>query len=587
MSELIKARESTLAELLRDGCFSVPIHQRYYDWEMEHVDALLYDLAEAVNEDSPCHFLGSIMLIKKGKNEWEINDGQQRIITFSLICTFLCKIFHDKKYSSGESSILRVLFDLSEAHGETLQNADSLSPRVTPPKNDKTNFNNLIRGYDVGTNGKMTTAWNNIASFFNDPEHQNFDWQKKALGFLLNKFIVIRLEVDRTLDANAIFETLNYRGKYLEQVDLIKNHFLSFFNSDTQHAKSDTMHDNFEKIYSSFNSKNVSEYVRCYMEAKYGFINKEKFFKETKRIFADHSSEKSNEIFGLVHDAAKEQRIGIFKTFLRRSTNKEFLKQLTIHARKSNSKRKIDDYLLDLHKYTITRPIVFTLFFSYSIAPEKDKRKMAKFVYNCTKVLSSFVQRVAHTGDFRPSVYEEKFANLAKDITGKSCNNANKFLERLKDCDKTGIINDATYIKQMEMQFYTKSSLTKSRYILEKIVEFQDNIQIADNQVSIEHVLPRSKTHLSKTNWMSQFSVNDHDRLVHCLGNLTLLLKTENSPTENDNESFTAKKKIYENSSYKLTKDICNFAKWSPDAIKRRQRKLATIAAKNIWHFEF
>lgn len=587
MSELIKARESTLAELLRDGRFHVPIHQRYYDWEMEHVDALLHDLADAINEDSPCHFLGSIMLIEKGENEWEINDGQQRIITFSLVCAFLCKIFHEKEYSSGESNILRVLFDLSEAHGESLQNADALSPRVTPPRNDKTNFNNLIRGYDVGTNGKMTTAWSNIVSFFNNPKHQDWDWQKKALRFLLNKFIVIRLEVDRSLDANAIFETLNYRGKYLEQVDLIKNHFLSFFNSDTQRVQSETMHDNFEKIYSSFNSKNVSEYVRCYMEARYGFINKEKFFKETQRIFVDRSDEKSKEIFGLVNDAAKDQRIGIFKTFLRRSTNQEFLKQLTSHAKKSNSKRKIDDYLLDLHKYTIIRPIVFALFCSYSIVPERDKRKTAKFVYNCTKLLSSFVQRVAHTGDFRPSVYEEKFANLAKDITDKSCVNAKEFLDRLRDCDKTGIINDATYIKQMETQFYTKSSLAKSRYILGKIFEFTGNIQIADNQVSIEHILPRSKVHSSKAGWKSQFSSNDHDRLVHCLGNLTLLLKTENSPVESDNQSFIEKKRIYKNSSYQLTKDICNFAKWSPNSIKTRQRKLATIAAKNIWNFEF
>ncbi len=66
MPKLIKAEESTLAELLRDGFFNVPRHQRYYDWEGGHVTMLLDDLDEAVSQDSPCHFLGSIMLIKNG-----------------------------------------------------------------------------------------------------------------------------------------------------------------------------------------------------------------------------------------------------------------------------------------------------------------------------------------------------------------------------------------------------------------------------------------------------------------------------------------------------------------------------------------
>lgn len=65
MRDLINAEESTLADLLRSGRFTVPRHQRYYDWEDEHVDVLLNDLEEAVDENSPCHFLGSIMLIKE------------------------------------------------------------------------------------------------------------------------------------------------------------------------------------------------------------------------------------------------------------------------------------------------------------------------------------------------------------------------------------------------------------------------------------------------------------------------------------------------------------------------------------------
>ena len=596
MLDLISAKESTLAELLRNGRFTVPRHQRYYDWEEEHVNVLLNDLEEAVDENSPCHFLGSIMLIKeKGKgDEWEINDGQQRIITFSLICAYLCRDFHARGYSADESNILRVLFDIPEAHNKTLQDSERLTLRVVPPISDKENFNHLVRGNDIGTNGKMTIAWNKISSFFNHAKHQDVDWRKKTLDFLLNKFIIIRLQVDKSLDANAIFETLNYRGKYLEQVDLMKNYFLSFFNTPAEYVRSETMHDSFEKIYSSFNarsvfgSRNVSEYFRCFMQTKYGFINKERFFRETKKRFGSISDGKSEEIFDLVNEIAENERIQIFKTFLQKTANQEFLQKLTDDARKGNNKRKINDYLLDLHGYTITRPIVFSLFCLYFKASGNQKRKTAKFVYACTKILSSFVQRVSHIGDFRPSAYEEKFANLAAGIANKSCTTEEQFFEEIKNCDSSGVIDDVAYMEQMKTQIYLKKSISKSGYILKRIVEYQENgVKIIDNQVSVEHILPKSAVHNSKTAWASKFDELNRDRLVHCPGNLTLLSKNENSPKSNDNESFSVKKKIYKKSSYKMTRELCVNRQWTPDSVRKRHRQLVKIAAKSIWNFDF
>lgn len=585
MSELIKAEASTLAGLLRQGCFNVPRHQRYYDWEGNHVTMLLDDLAESISQNSPCHFLGSIMLIKSAaKNKWEINDGQQRIITFSLICAYLCRIFHDQGLSSEVNHIIRILFSVQEAHNNTLQDADNLSPRVTPPRDNKTNFNNLIRGRDVGANGKMVLAWRNIVSFFEQAEHQKPEWRKKILNFMLNNVFVVRLEVDKSLDENAIFETLNYRGKHLDQVDLIKNYFLSFFSNAP--AQSDTVYDNLEKIYASFPDKVAAEYARCCMQAKYGFINKEQFFRKTKNRFGNTNKGKSKEVFELVNDLSKKEKIQIFKTFWRKSSNQEFLQRLTQDARKVNNKRKIDDYLLDLHDYKITRPLTFALLCRYSSASQNNKIWSAKFVYDCVKLLSSFVQRVTHIGNFRPSVYEAKFADLAKIISDGSCTTPEQFFDYLKTYDNAAVIDDTHYIEQIKTRFYSHKSITKSGYILRKIVEHQEKgVRIDGDQVSVEHILPRSNEHNSKSSWTSTFDQNDRDRFVHCLGNLTLLSRKDNSPKAGDNESFSVKKKIYATSSYQVTRDICQYTEWTPKAIKRRQSELAKIAAKQIWNF--
>lgn len=592
MSDLIIAKEIKIADLLREGRFSVPMHQRYYDWDAEHVGTLLQDLGDAVDENSPCHFMGSIMLIKGNEeNGWEINDGQQRIITYSLVCAYLCKIFEESGHSGEERNILRLLFDIHEGHTNTLSNADRLTPRVMPPQNNEVQYNSLIRGHDVGSksNGKMFSAWTHIVSFFDD-RRQDVHWLKKLIAFMMNKVVVIRLEVDKSLDANAIFETLNYRGKYLEQVDLMKNYFLApFGNNEAEQARYRTMNQSFEDIYTNFNSRveRVSEYVRCHMQAKYGFINKERLFRETKKRFDKAGTKKTEKIFSLVDDLAKKNRVQIFKTFERTLANRDFMDQLTKDAKKTNNKRKIYDYLVDLQSYKVARPILFALFCVYGDANNSAKAKTARFVYHCAKLLSSFVQRIAHTGDFRPSAYEENFATLAMDIFKGNCSTAQDFMERLKSYDKKGIIKDANYIELIRSKIYLKDSVTKSGFVLKRIVEHQENrIEISNNRVSIEHILPKGKKHYLKSTW-SKFGSDERDRLLHCLGNLTLLCKTDNSPKDKDNESFSAKKKIYSKSSYQLTRDICQYPEWSPQIVRERHSKLAKIAAKEIWNFNF
>jgi len=580
-----------MANLFAAGRFRVPRHQRYYDWEKRHVETLLQDLADAVDENSPCHFLGSIMLINStNAGDWEINDGQQRAVTFSLICAYLCKFFSEEGRVDGEKKTLRILYDIGEFHSHTLQDAPKLNPRITPPRSNKIHFTNLIHGHDVGRNGKMVEAWKKIVSFFEEAGHQRPAWREKLLDFMLNNVIVIRLEVDKSLDSNAIFETLNYRGKHVEQMDLIKNHFLQSFNNDPNLARIDAICDRFEAIYGSFGNKveSVAEYIRCYMQVEMGFIRKEQFWKGTKMHFRDRGTKKSDEIYSLVGRLADGGRIQTFKTFLRKSSNEDVLDKLTSDAGKANLRRKIRDYLLDVEGYTITRPIIFALLLLYVDTKDARKKTVAKTVYACAKLLASFTQRVAHVGDFKPSLYEEKFANLAMQISTKTCTTADAFFAALQTFDNVGIINDKHYIEKLTTNFSLRSD-KKFAYIVKRIAEYwQPGLKISDNgnQITIEHILPLSTRHNSKPAW-SSFSLEERARFSRALGNLTVLARGEDSSTDRDNESFSAKKKIYAKTSYKLTNDLCQHSAWTPIVVKQRQHDMAKTAAKQIWNFQF
>ena len=119
----VSAEASVLSYLLYRGQFEVPWHQRYYDWTTEEVQQLLEDIDEAIRAERRCYFLGAVMLVERpnAPATWEINDGQQRIVTFSLMCARLSRIFSNGEDARREALALRVLFLLDENHTQTLE----------------------------------------------------------------------------------------------------------------------------------------------------------------------------------------------------------------------------------------------------------------------------------------------------------------------------------------------------------------------------------------------------------------------------------------------------------------------------------
>ncbi|MEI0798714.1 DUF262 domain-containing protein [Brachyspira intermedia] len=163
----------------------IPEYQRPYKWKEETILKLLNDIKNNKNKNE--YRIGTLILHKTIESEKEIYnivDGQQRLVSISIILNILEKL-NDKK-ESVENSVLDSYFnDISK--------------------------NNIIRNYKY------------IKSYV--PKDTDL------LKFILNNCKMVIIVVNKLEEAFQLFDSQNSRGKPLEAFDLLKAYHLNEVSS--------------------------------------------------------------------------------------------------------------------------------------------------------------------------------------------------------------------------------------------------------------------------------------------------------------------------------------------------------------------
>lgn len=583
---VVTAEASLLSQLLYKGKLEVPWHQRKYDWSRENVSELLIDLDEAFRENRESYFLGAIVLVEKSDRSWEINDGQQRIVTYSLICARLARMFAYGVDPQRESIALRNLFNLSTDHTESLSQSDMLEPRVSPPQDNRMNFRLLLRGHNIGTNGKLTTAWNEIDRHFLPVDVEK---AKHFFDFVVRKLEVVCISVPKRVDPNSVFETLNARGKPLEDFDLIRNHIYSFFNDDSEQQRRDTVHEGLERLRQCFREgPRTMEYTRCFLQCEYGYLPKDQLYRKTKmqikrKIDESFKNSEADYVFQLTNKFTEGESTAVFNSIYSPREDDTIISRFIRDAGKISDSRNAYYFLHDLKHYKVTQPIVFALLVRYLRELDGRKRKaVARRAHIYLKALTSFVMRTAlATQKFEPSDFESGFSALARDIMSADSLDSVPFASTLWDSDKNEVFYDGNFIEHMK-QATIKESRKAKRFLLGLVYHQQDDLNIiSENKYTVEHILPTSPEHLK--GW-AHFDPKEHKDNIHLLGNLTLLSDRDNKPGAAYNRSFEKKKPIFEASLIEMTKEVSQVSEWSPAEIQNRQLEMARLAC-DVWDF--
>ncbi len=196
------AQESTIKDLFstfltkdEQICyFSIPLYQRKYSWSEKQWEELFSDLFHSFDKaDMNTDYWGNIIVYKKdSENDYELVDGQQRIITLLLLIASLGNIEKNDGY-------LPLKF-----------NDEQNSVWVKIAENSRL------------TQDEKRHPFNRAKNYFTTLVSEKAVDKQALLDHLLRTKISVVI-VNDELESNLLFGRLNTRGLSLNDVDLIKH----------------------------------------------------------------------------------------------------------------------------------------------------------------------------------------------------------------------------------------------------------------------------------------------------------------------------------------------------------------------------
>lgn len=233
-----------------DYQYTIPVYQRPYSWQADQIDSLYEDITEAYNEYTSMAeenqylaglYVGNIILHSKSIGTFDIIDGQQRITTFSLLILALYARSFELSADLTDRIVQKLQAAIWKLDGADMPQKDRRA--ITLGSVDKDMFAKILdsaffdaknlKRYILQYETKNEAESNIKDNFIRIYGYLTEDYlDSKALllfaNFLLTKVYLIAINTNGSeVKAFSIFESINSKGKKLEDIDLIKTFIFS------------------------------------------------------------------------------------------------------------------------------------------------------------------------------------------------------------------------------------------------------------------------------------------------------------------------------------------------------------------------
>ena len=548
----IKAGEVTLESVfLGEYAFDIPLYQRPYSWEVQHVETLLDDLTSAMerdqNEPAP-YFLGSIVLVKQAHNPQSVVvDGQQRLTTLTML---FC-----------------VLRDIANNSGD-MQLTDGLNQRVYTPADvvsvTKDRFRLNLRSRDRRFFQENVQKLGSIDGFLSrghggleDSQKQIFDNVQYLRGRLQQQDAQQRLRLVRYINKNCylvvvatsdeesahrIFLVLNDRGLNLSVTDILKADVIAKVPDDEQ--------DIYTKQWEDLEAEDRDEFGRLFThirtiyrkekqqealtrEFRRYVLNLDSLTPEGAKSFIDDVLVPYSEVYDDISKAQCEStevpgRVNELLAYLKRIDNFDWIPPAMAYFHRN---RGNGDNIL-----------AFT-------------RLLERLAYGM------FIRRVNINGRIN------RYAQVLRRIEEGGDIFAQDGPMQLTADEKTDIL------QRLSGGIYNQPRVPMPILLRLDSLLAGEGAKYDHPVLSIEHVLPQQPS--ANSEWLQLFSEDEREYWKHRLANLVLLSRKKNGQASNF--EFAKKKSEYFEkmpTPFALTAEVNKEPEWTPAVLERRQRKL-------------
>ncbi len=519
----------TFSELFSNGVkYVIPRFQRDYAWELEQLEDLWMDI-EAL-EDEGHHYMGYIVLQEKGEYEFEVIDGQQRLVTFSFVVLAAMKkiqFFVDEGVEvDNNKERLRVLKErlIGSTNPVTLKVENKLSLN----RNNNRYFREICSKMRIlrerGVSKTNILLDNAFGFFVNKIPGDTGSEIARFIERVASRMVFTKIVTLDNINAYKVFETLNARGVQLSTPDLLKNHIFSTLasNDDVSDETLDLLDEDWATIISQLGESNFTDFVRYHHNIQKKLTSKRNLFKSVKLIAAKPQS--ANQYLESLKDYAP-----VYAALLR--PYDEWWRNWGEHL------PEIRHYLGGLKLFQIKQP------FSVLMAAALDKFSEKEFV-KALKYIYILAVRYNVICCFSPNEQENAYSRIAMKIfhgefkRASHIKNSAEFRQLYPD--------DPTF--KNSFLFYKMPSRRSSKKIRFLLTEIENSFGRELNYLdtTLEHVCPYNPDQ----GWYEAFGEGTND-IVDRLGNMVLL--------ERDNlgrADFDTKKQTYLQTSFRLAKKV-------------------------------
>lgn len=578
MSTEFHAEDKKLSEILigRER-YKIPRYQRPYSWTTDQCFDLWNDL-----EGNGPGFLGSFVFNYENfaKDQYvEVIDGQQRLITLTMLMAVLRDLYKDfnekskagltqdtiafKDYITGAETYRLTCGDsLNKFFCDNIQkensNILSITPREKEKKNIKDNYIYL-----------KERAIERLNLFPSNSEKIKYLDELKGKIF---DYKIILINAGNGDDAYSIFETVNARGADLTAADLLKNYIFSKLpaNEDSIDFAKETWSTIESNIEEAEGRLTISKFIRYFWISKYSFVQEKKLFKAIKKEINDYNN--------FLLDILKASEY-----YYKIASEKVSVNDWSEEFNDPSRARKLVESLVGMRTIGITQcyPLLLCLLlnrdkinfdFSYIFRDIENYH----FAYSAIcKLSGNVVEKVYYrTSKCLQEVFE---------ITDEK--RRNKKIQSILAGFKDELLKEHYPKKNIFVEKFMDVEYRNYPLVIYILSRIQDALETGETQIftrtNIEHILPQDPAQWGLT----KKEIKDY---VNKLGNLTLIAEKINRRMEN--KPLKQKAELFKNSKLNLNKELVEQFQelgynWGEKEINERQKKLAEYAYDVVWKF--